>query len=268
MGTDSRHGGSALTMTIGVDALRLAIRHERFVMHYQPQYCLDTDGIGGVESLVRMRAPDGGLIYPDEFIPVAESCGLIGALTNIIVRLVVRDYEILKAHGWHPLMGINISTRDLIAGDFIPKFLTALEETHCEADDFTFEITESTLVDDYAQSVGNVALLKSVGAEISIDDFGTGHASLKYIRHFPADEIKIDRQYVAGITSNVIDRTIVGFVIDLGHKLGCQIVAEGVEDEPTKNLLAGMGCDRIQGYWYARPMTVYRLVEFIHGHTH
>lgn len=246
--------------------LKRAIELERFVVHYQPQVCIATGETCGVEALIRLRGQDGKLVSPDEFIPVLEKSCLINDLTNLVVKMVVRDYQIIQAHGHGIKVGINVSTRDLVEGNFIPKFLTALDEAKCEADSFVFEITESTLVDDYAESVANVALLKSIGAHISIDDFGTGHASLKYIRNFPADEIKIDRLYVAGITSNEIDRTIVQFTIDLGHKLGCIVVAEGVEDKETADLLRQMGCDRIQGYWFARPMNLYDLMEFINGY--
>jgi diguanylate cyclase len=253
-------------MPLSQKDLRRALDQERFVMFYQPQACTITRKTCGVEALVRLRNWDGSMVPPDDFIPSMESSGLMEAMTDIVVRQVVRDYQVIKAHGWGIPVGVNISARDLIEGNFIPKFLAELESRKCEADSFVFEITESSMVDDYAKSVANVALLKSIGARISIDDFGTGHASCKYIRHFPMDEIKIDRQFVAGITSNIIDRTIVEFVVDMGHKLGCHVIAEGVEDEATADMLKSMGCDCIQGYWYAKPMNMFDLVEFINGY--
>jgi len=246
-----------------VDELRYAIEKRRIFMMYQPQVCAHEGTVGGVEALVRWRRLDGTLVPPDIFVPLAEANGLIDRLTSCVIEMVLEDYRVLRAHDLPVPVSINVSARDLREGNFIPSFLHAADMRALEPSHFTFEITETAIVEDYDACIRNVGLLKALGCKISLDDFGTGNASCKYVRHFPMDEIKIDRFYIKDAAHNEVDHVIVSFMIDLAHRLGCVAVAEGVEDEVTAKVLRDADCDFLQGYYYSKPLSVYNLVEFI-----
>lgn len=246
--------------------IKAAIAAEKFFMYYQPQYCVQTGAMGGAEALVRWKDSHGVFIPPDVFIPLIEEANLHEELTNIVVGLVVQDYRVFSANGHNISLSINVSAKDLKEGNFIPPFLRALEKYQCDPSSFKFEITETAIVDDYKECIKNVALLKAIGCRVSLDDFGTGHASCKYVRSFPMDEIKIDRFFISDITENDIDLTIAKFMVELAHKLGCAVVAEGVEDRATAEVLESIKCDFIQGYWYSRPLTSFDLVDFANAH--
>jgi EAL domain-containing protein (putative c-di-GMP-specific phosphodiesterase class I) len=248
-----------------LEELAWAIRKHRIFMVYQPQIRADDGSVGGVEALVRWKRRDGVMVPPDIFVPLAESNGLINELTACVISRVLEDYRVIHANGIPVPMSINVSARDLREGDFIPAFLHAADHLLLEPSHFSFEITETAIVEDYASCIKNVSLLKSLGCRISLDDFGTGNASCKYVRSFPMDEIKVDRYFIKEIVNNEIDRVIVAFMVDLAHRLGCVAVAEGVEDEATAEVLRGAGCDLLQGYRFSKPLNVYDLVEYVNA---
>lgn len=246
-----------------LEELRTAIVKRKITMAYQPQMCAHGGELGGVEALVRWCRRDGVCVPPDVFVPLAERSGLVSELTECVIESVLEDYRVLQAHDMPVQMSINVSARDLREGNFIPLFLRAVDAYSLDYTAFTFEITETAIVEDYSACVRNVGLLKALGCKISLDDFGTGNASCKYVRSFPMDEIKIDRFYIKEAADNEIDRVIVSFMVELAHKLGCTTVAEGVEDSATATVLRNIDCDFLQGYHYAKPMSVYDLVGFI-----
>ena len=243
------------------------LNRRRLKMVYQPQLNTATNRIGGIEALVRWIRPDGSFVPPDVFVPLIEQYDLAETLTNVVVALVVDDYRLIAAHGYNVPMSINISASDLRKGNFIPKFLQAVDTNKVDPTCFGFEITETAIVDDYETSTRNIALLKSLGCKVSIDDFGTGNASCKYIHNFPLDEIKVDRFFITDLTTNNVSRTITQFMIELSHQLGGQAVAEGVENQETADILTSLHCDLIQGYWYSKPITIFDLIGFLHDNS-
>ena len=152
-------------------------------------------------------------------------------------------------------VSINVSIHDLQNSDILEHYVNALQQFNVDPSQITFEVTETAVMLNRSQCAGVLGTLKAMGSNISIDDFGTGHASFIYLKHFPISEIKIDKVFVDDVLTSSFDRKIVKFTIDLAHELGCKVVAEGVENQATAEALLGMGCDVLQGYYFGKPMS-------------
>ena len=237
--------------------LRHALDHGGLRLHYQPLVDLRTGALCGAEALVRLHHPDRGLIPPAEFIPIAEETGLIVPLGAWVVAEAVA-----QAAAWRSLqpvdappmtVSINLSGRQLSTPGFAVEVGSAIARSGADASHLCFEVTENTLLDAGGASVATLERLKELGVRLAIDDFGTGHSSLTWLRRLPADFLKVDRTFVAGLGTDPGDTAIVRAVLNLGQALGLSTVAEGVETPEQLAALRELGCDWAQGYHLARP---------------
>lgn len=234
--------------------LRQAIEGDQLQLHYQPKIALATGGMVGAEALVRWQHPKDGMIPPDQFIRSAENTGLIKPLTDWVLDTGLRQCASLLSNGAMQHLAVNVSARslhDLRFPNLIGKLLKA---NGISPEKLMLEVTESAFMVDLQRTVETLAALNHMGILISIDDFGTGFSSLNYIKKLPVNEIKIDRSFVADMTSNENDLSIVRSIIELGHNLGLKVVAEGVETKAILDSLVLLGCDYCQGYYTSHPL--------------
>jgi len=240
--------------------LRRAIRDGGFELHYQPLYNFAQEALSGFEALIRWRHPTRGLIAPDNFIPLAEETGLIGAIGDWVLGEACR-----VAAGWpEPLrVAINVSPIQIRDGFLADKVAAALTRHGLRPDRLEIEITESVFLDRTAATLAMLHRLRALGVRIALDDFGTGYSSLSYLRSFPFDKIKIDRSFVAELSTNRESSAIVRAITTLADALGMESLAEGVEHESQAMLLRHIGCQQIQGYWLSRPVPLADLPALI-----
>jgi diguanylate cyclase len=232
---------------------------------YQPKHDIAEEAILGAEALVRWRHPVFGPVSPDEFIPLMESSGNIGPLTFAVIDICLSDLTRWHTRGLRLGVAINISARLLDDRVFIDGLLPRLKALGPLAEKVTLEVTESATIGGASSAVAALQRVRSLGTRVSIDDYGTGHATLSYLRSFPADEIKIDKSFVTAMASSASDRILVRSTIELAHELGFQVVAEGVEDAACLTLLAQFGCDVAQGWEIGRPMSASALETLAKG---
>ena len=224
-------------------------------VHYQPVVKLADGRISGFEALVRWHHPERGLVPPTEFIPLAEETGAISAIGRWVLREATRQGAAWSTATGSPLrIAVNLSPRQFQDGDVTADVRAALEESGLPADQLTLEVTEGVLVRDLDAVVAELEALRGLGIRIAIDDFGTGFAGLSYLRHLPADVIKIDRSFVSDLPASRSATTLITSIVELAHTLGLDVVAEGVETEEQRQTLAGLACSRAQGYLFSRPL--------------
>jgi diguanylate cyclase (GGDEF)-like protein len=238
--------------------LRTAIPKDQLVLYYQPKAILGMGEVQGVEALIRWQHPTLGLVPPDQFIPLAEHTGLIKPLTSWVINTALcqlRQWR-ERAHLHVPQlsMAVNVSTRSLLDDGFPAEVVAALGRWQVPANLLELEITESAMMADPVRAHRLLGELSAIGVKIAIDDFGTGYSSLAYLKNLPVDQLKIDKSFVLNMHNDPNDAIIVKSVIDLGHNLGLQTVAEGIEDLETWDQLTDLGCDSAQGYFLAKPM--------------
>ncbi len=232
-------------------------------MHYQPKCDARTGDLVGLEALVRWQHPTRGLVYPDEFIGIAENTGLIGPLTLEVLDQALRTSRRLR-DARRPLgVAVNLSVRVLTDLDLPRQVAGLLGRWGVPPELLTLEVTETSIMVDPTRTMTVLGLLRDLGVVLSIDDFGTGYSSLAYLKRLEANELKIDRSFVLSMTSNSNDAVIVRSTIELGHNLGLKLVAEGVEDEATWSMLRALGCDVIQGYHLSRPIAAEALDDWV-----
>ncbi|MDQ2884501.1 MAG: EAL domain-containing protein [Chloroflexota bacterium] len=237
-----------------IGALRQAITNDALQLYYQPKADVKTGDVHSVEALVRWIHPTYGSIPPDEFIPLAEQMGLIAPLTFWVIETALRQCQTWRRAGLELAVAVNLSMwnlRDLTLPDTIGSML---QTYGIPASLLCVELTESAIMTDIHRTVEVLNRLVALGIRVAIDDFGTGYSSLAYIKRLPIHELKIDRSFVQYMVTNQVDATIVRSTVALAHHLGLQVVAEGVEDARTWELLAAMDCDTIQGYYLSRPV--------------
>jgi diguanylate cyclase (GGDEF)-like protein len=235
--------------------MRRALQAHEFVLHYQPKVALPDERLVGVEALARWQHPTRGLLSPAEFIPVAESTGLIVPFTLHVIDLALSQCRAWQDGDESCSVAVNLSPRCLGDPDLTAQILTLLEEHDVPPRMLELEITENTLAYDPDRALATLTSLDNAGIRISIDDFGTGYSSISYLKRLPVSELKVDRSFVSTMLTASDDNTLVRSVIDLGHNLGLTVVAEGVEDRATLDALHAAGCDVVQGYLTGRPMT-------------
>jgi len=257
---DMESDRSAAARVLAVSALREAIAHGELRLHYQPIFDVRTGQVVQAEALCRWPTAPSGLETPDAFIPLAEHAGLIGSLTQWVIRNAVEQWA-----RWRDIapasLSINISMEDLSEPDLAERFERIFAETKVDPSRICLELTESALLIDVERSVRTLERLVALGVSFSIDDFGTGYTSLSYLKRFPISELKIDRSFVTNVERDPHDRTIVRSIIDLAHGLGLGVVAEGVESVGALDLLREWGCDRAQGHILAMPMSPEQFAE-------
>jgi diguanylate cyclase (GGDEF)-like protein len=244
-------------------ALRESIEQDQLLLHYQPKINVTTGQVDMVEALVRWQHGERGLLLPAEFIPLAEESGLMKALTHWVLREALRQCAWWQQVGIDLCVAVNISTQSLHDPELGETIARLLEASDVQPSRLTVEITESAIMVDSMGAVATLARLHETGVRIAIDDFGTGYSSLAHLRRLPVDEIKIDRSFVMDMLANANDGHITQSVIDLGHNLGLEVVAEGVEDQETWERLVAMGCDQGQGYYLSRPVPASELTSWL-----
>ena len=235
--------------------LRRALRDGEFLLHYQPQIDIHTGKIVGMEALVRWLDPEVGLVPPSAFIPVAEESGLIGPLSEWVLREACRQNKAWQDEGLPPArVSVNLSARQFQQRDIAKLVMSILEETGLEPQYLELELTESTIMRNAEEAVIMLNELHALGIGLAIDDFGTGYSSLSYLKRFPVDRLKIDRSFVSDIGASNDDETITSAIIALAHSLQLQVIAEGVETAAQRDFLEARACREMQGYYFARPM--------------
>lgn len=243
--------------------LKVALRDEQLEVHYQPQIRLDNGFTVGVEALLRWRHPLHGLIPPYLFIDLAESNGMIGDITEWVLQTALRETRSTRSSGEYPSVSVNISPLTLFDPDFLYAVDSAVSLWGTTHEQLTLEITEGVFINDFEASIKLLNRIRSKGVRISIDDFGTGYSSLAYFKKLPADELKIDRCFITNLVSNTEDQNLVEVIIALAHKFGLSIVAEGVENLETLNVLREFGCDMAQGFYISRALEAGQLQSWI-----
>jgi diguanylate cyclase len=223
-------------------------------MHYQPQVSVESGEVEGVEALLRWYHPTLGLINTQDLISMAEHSSLMHLITNRVIDDVIAQVGAWSAAGIRIRASINVSARDLYGDDIVPRLSDRLAEHGVEPGRLQIEITEGALLGDPIRAMGTVNRISALGIAIALDDFGTGYSSLQHLRKMPISEIKIDRSFVGGMASNHDDAAIVRSTVELARSLGIRTVAEGVETEYTRQLLAEAGCTLAQGWLTAHPM--------------
>ncbi|HMO11971.1 MAG TPA: bifunctional diguanylate cyclase/phosphodiesterase, partial [Actinotalea sp.] len=234
--------------------LREAIDDEQIVTVFQPQVDATTGQVVGVEALARWEHPSQGRLFPGTFIGMAESSGLISAMTTTVLRTSLQAVATWRSDGLDVGVAVNLSAR-LLSDLALPSRVAALlAETGVPAESLTVEVTENSLMSDVRAARTILRALRDMGVRLSIDDFGTGYSSLVLLQQLDVDELKIDKSFVLDLTPGSHAEYLVRSIIELGHNLGLSVVAEGVETPEVAARLRELGCDRLQGYLYAAPM--------------
>ena len=258
---DELQVGSPQRLTLLTD-LRRAITSGDLTVYFQPKLRLHDGEVLGAEALVRWVHPERGFIGPDEFIPVAEHSGLITPLTFAVLRQALDACAGWRRTGRAMEVAVNISPRSLLEPSFVDEVARALAVVEVPASALTLEITESSLMADPERAIEALQRLRDLGIRLSIDDLGTGYSSLAYLQRLPVTEVKIDRSFLEP-QSGEDGLALVGAIVDMGHRLGRHVVAEGVETEAAWRQLQLLGCDSAQGYWMARPMAAHDFTAWL-----
>ncbi len=232
-------------------ALETAIEQKCLLVYYQPQLDTKTNSFIHMEALVRWNHPLRGMISPAIFVPLAERSGLIEAMTGLIIDQVKADLDEWRSDNVVKSIAINISAAFFADVESSERLLAKLEQLSDHARSITFELTETAIVENKKLARECLERLRSLGFSISLDDFGTGHASLSYLLEFPIDEIKIDRSFVSQIRTSEKSLQIVRSVLFLAKALGLDVVAEGIETYEELRIIAELGCSRFQGYYFS-----------------
>lgn len=243
--------------------LRRAVDEGELVLYYQPQIDLRTGALSSVEALVRWMHPKRGLVGPAEFIPLAERTGLIKRLTRTVLTEAIRQARAWELAGIRVPVAVNLSMRNVHDPQLPQTIAQLLQRWDARPELLRLEITETVLAADPERALQTMDSLRAMGVHIALDDFGIGYSSLAYLNRLPLDQIKIDRSFVIGMTTDESSATIVRATVELGHGLGYAVVAEGVENAETRERLAALGCDAIQGFLIARPMPADQTAEWI-----
>ncbi|MCU7833636.1 MAG: EAL domain-containing protein [gamma proteobacterium symbiont of Taylorina sp.] len=256
--------------TIAVEAVKLeanlrqAIKEEEFILYYQPQFDLHSNEITGVEALLRWQHPQKGILTPDQFLSTAEESGLI-----IPIGTWVLNTACMQAKQWFDLTGkkismaVNLSGKQINNEVLISSVTQALKTSHIDPGSLELEITEGFIMQNPEQSISLFNELRDMEISLGIDDFGTGHSSLSYLKRLPVQTLKIDRSFVRDIPEDMDDSAITRAIIALGHSLNMSIVAEGVEVKEQQDFLIAEGCDKVQGYLYSRPLPADQVLDLL-----
>ncbi|CAD5200780.1 putative bifunctional diguanylate cyclase/phosphodiesterase [Pseudomonas sp. FEN] len=233
--------------------IRLALARDEFVLHYQPKLDLKSGKVVGAEALIRWQHPERGLIYPAEFIPVAEDSGLIVPLSRWVLRQVCLQGQAWQGQTHAPLiLSLNISAMDFRQRGFLEGIRQVLTETGMEPSLLELEITESVLMQNIDHTIATLKAIKTLGIRLAIDDFGTGYSSLSYLQRFPIDVLKIDQSFVRDLNGDSNDAALVSAIISLGKSLNLNIIAEGVETLDQLAFLKAHDCEEGQGYYFSK----------------
>ncbi len=244
--------------------LRQAVARKQFELYYQPKVDAATGDFHSAEALIRWRHPERGVILPDDFIPLAEECGLIGAIGEWVVREACRQCKAWQTEGMPPLrIAVNVAASQFRHGNLLDMVRSALDEAGLEPRYLELELTESVVMTNPEDSVGILEHLSRMGVLVSVDDFGTGYSSMSYLRRFPIDKLKIDRGFIRDVMTRPEDASIVRAIISLAHSLRLKVVAEGVETPEQLGFLKSLGCDQYQGFHFSPPLPAAAFSELV-----
>mgnify|MGYP000851219770 CR=1 FL=1 len=251
--------------------LRDALEQKQLRLFYQPQLDLQTGKVIGAEALIRWFKPDnskqgGTFISPGEFIPVAESSGLIVPIGAWVLRQACEDAKTWQSMGIDIRIAINVSAAQFAQGDMVESVAQVLQETGVSPHKMELEVTESVFMDDIQHTIQTLQNLHALGVELAIDDFGTGYSSLSYLRQFPIDRLKIDQSFIRNALNNPDDAAIAKTIVGLGHSLNLKVIAEGVETKEHEDFLVKHNCDEVQGFRYSRPVPHDDFIKFVQGY--
>lgn len=244
--------------------LRIAIEEDQFILHFHPQWQLDTGKVSGLEVLVRWQHPKRGLVFPDEFIGVAESCGLIQKLDFLIMQKALTQHKQWHEKGFDfGTISINVSAIYFSHKSFIENTQHLIESIGVRAESIEIEILESVLIENNKSSQQTLDDLHQLGVKVAIDDFGTGYSSMSYLRDFKVHTLKIDRSFVSGCNLNNTSKVILKNMITLGKDLGLKVIAEGIETAEEEETLKFYDCEVGQGYYLTKPLPEKKVVELL-----
>jgi diguanylate cyclase (GGDEF)-like protein len=243
--------------------LQYAIANEKFEMYFQPQYSLRERRVHHAEALIRWEDEEMGRMFPDEFIPLAEQSGAISHISRWVFHYVVNRIRLWQEQGIRLAVGINLSAKDILQDELVEHFIETVECLEIDKSLVVLEITESAMISDPKKAVRHLQTFYDQGFKISMDDFGTGFSSLAQMKSLPIHELKIDKSFVLNLDTSEDDQKIVRSTIDMAHHLGVTVIAEGVENQASLNMLREMGCDIIQGFYLAKPMPLEQFDEWL-----
>ena len=237
------------------NSLSRALERGEFALHYQPQVEATQQALSGAECLLRWQRPDGSVVSPGQFVPVLEEMGLIAPVTEWVLRTACRQHRAWREQGLPPIMlDVNVSAHQFQRPELLSAVRGAIEESGLDPQCLGVEVTESALMRYPELAIRALHKLKDMGLRLLIDDFGTGNSSLSHLKRFPIDALKIDRSFVAHVTSNPDDAAIVSAIVGMAHSLKLLVIAEGVETEAQLRFLRRIGCDQLQGYLISAPV--------------
>lgn len=234
--------------------LRTALERNEFELHYQPKVGMHDGGLVGVEALLRWNHPRDGVMPPSRFLHLAEQSGMMAPITNWVLVTALRQCREWQGQGLSLPVSVNVSARSFQTPRLLERVEWALNEAGVSGESLEIEITEETLMTDLDYGAQVLARLGDLGVRVAVDDFGTGYSSLAYLRRLPIHTLKIDKSFLLAAPDSRADAAIVRSIIELGHNLGCTVVAEGVETPRAWSLLAALGCDAVQGYHVSGPL--------------
>lgn len=244
------------TQSLQEAEMRRALRNDEFELHYQPRVNLETGKTVGMESLIRWRHPERGLVMPEAFIACAEQCGLIIPMGYWIIEQACIDLKGFDAHGCDPFhISVNLSFEQLQDPLFVVTATQLIQQSGIDPTRLEFELTETAIIADFEQTVESMKALGKLGVSFSLDDFGTGFSSFSHIQQLPISALKVDRSFISSVTNGEEDAIIVKSMIDLAHSLHLQIIAEGVETVDQAHFLWQNDCDQVQGYYFSPALT-------------
>ncbi|KAA2284996.1 putative bifunctional diguanylate cyclase/phosphodiesterase [Arenimonas fontis] len=245
-------------------SLRKAMDRGEFRLVYQPRMALADGRITGAESLLRWHSAELGEIHPSVFVPLAEESGLILQIGDWVLSEALQTLKRWRAHGLTDVsIGVNVSVLQLVRGNLPEKLARMIEDLGVPANRIELEVTESMVMQNAEQHTSVLNELRKLGVTLAIDDFGTGYSSLVYLKRLPIDTLKIDKEFIGDLTRDPDDEAITATVITMGHSLGLNVIAEGVESEQQLSYLREQGCDEIQGFWLSPPLDAHRCLAFI-----
>ncbi len=248
-----------------IQELCQALENQALSLSYQPQIHLGTGELLGVETLLRWQHPQLGMISPADFIPIAEKTGLIVPIGYWVLRQSCRQYQQWQREGIPPFkLSVNLSLRQLQEPDLVAQIKAILQETDMNPQYLALEITESLMFYEPEKAIARLNQLKHLGIQIEIDDFGVGYSSLSYLKDLPVQTLKIDKSFLDNLLGTKKNQVILHSIIELGHRLALNIIAEGIENQEQLTLLRQMNCDYGQGYFFSRPLDFPAITHYFH----
>jgi diguanylate cyclase (GGDEF)-like protein/PAS domain S-box-containing protein len=248
--------------------MRSGIENSEFILYYQPKLCIATGQVTGMEALVRWVRPDGSMVSPADFIPLAEDTGLIIPMGKEILNNACKfNTYLVKEHNLHIRVAVNLSPRQFQQNDLHEMVEQALKETELDPSLLELEVTESMMMEDENTAIATLKKLNNIGVSIAMDDFGTGYSSLSFLKHFPIHTLKVDQSFVRDLTVDSDDAAIVLAVVSMAKSLRLHVIAEGVETIDQLNFLKDISSDEIQGYYFSKPLPEDHFIQFVKKNT-